>query len=74
MEEHPLRKLMERGVRTTINSDDPGVMNIDLMDEYIIAHEILGMTLEQLIQCNQWAVESSFICEKKKAAVWPSKI
>jgi adenosine deaminase len=71
IESHPLKELMERGVRTTINSDDPGVMNIDLMDEYLIAHNTLGMTLDQLHKCNQWALDASFICKMKKMAVWP---
>tara|TARA_B110000858_G_C17784715_1_gene466578 strand:+ start:763 stop:1803 length:1041 start_codon:yes stop_codon:yes gene_type:complete len=70
---HPLKKLMELGVRTTINSDDPGVMGIDLMDEYHIAHNILGMSFEQMIQCNTWAAEASYIPEDKKSKVWPIK-
>ena len=70
---HPLKKLMEMGVRTTINSDDPGAMGIDLMDEYHIAHNILGMSFDQMNQCNTWAAEASYIPEAKKIKVWSNK-
>ena len=64
---------MEMGVRTTINSDDPGAMGIDLMDEYHIAHNILGMSFDQMNQCNTWAAEASYIPEAKKIKVWSNK-
>lgn len=70
---HPLKTLMEMGVKTTINSDDPGVMGIDLMDEYHIAHNILGMSIDQMKQCNSWAADASYIPEEKKRKVWLNK-
>jgi adenosine deaminase len=70
LKDHPLKKLMELGVRTTINSDDPGVMGITLMTEYDKSYNALGMSLKQLEQCNQWAAEASFICKEKKEKVW----
>jgi|TARA_B110000116_G_C16789247_1_gene562758 adenosine deaminase len=68
--DHPLKKLMELGVKTTINSDDPGVMCIDLMTEYHIAHDVLNMSIDQLKQCNSWAAHASFIPANKKSKVW----
>ena len=56
--EHPIQSLMHRGVRTTINTDDPGVMGLTLMDE-CMALKRLGMTLEHIHQCNEWAREAS---------------
>jgi adenosine deaminase len=40
IEEHPLKKLFDLGVRVTINSDDPEVLDTNLNNEYRIAHEI----------------------------------
>ncbi len=71
IESHPLAELMDLGVRTTINSDDPGVMGISLMTEYDKAHNTLGMSLKQLELCNRWAAHASFICKEKKEKVWP---
>ena len=64
---------MELGVKTTINSDDPGVMGISLMTEYNLAYNGLKMSLEQLEKCNLWAADSSFICTEKKAQVFHEK-
>jgi len=70
LESHPLKQLMDLGVKTTINSDDPGVMGITLMDEYQIAHNILSLSIDDLKQCNSWAAEVSFIPQEKKNKVW----
>ncbi|MBP6179835.1 MAG: adenosine deaminase, partial [Anaerolineales bacterium] len=61
IEEHPLKKLFDLGVRVTINSDDPEVLETNVNNEYRIAHEILGMSLEDIAACNRFAFESSFI-------------
>jgi adenosine deaminase len=61
---------MDLGVRTTINSDDPGVMGITLMDEYQTAHNLLSLSIDDLKQCNSWAAEVSFIPQEKKNRVW----
>ena len=70
MADHPVKKLMDLGVKTTLNSDDPGVMGITLMTEYENAYKVLNMSIEQLEQCNRWAAEASFICKEKKKKVW----
>lgn len=66
IEEHPLKRLFDLGVKVTINSDDPEVLDTNLNNEYRIAHEVLGMSLAEIAQCNRWAVEASFLPEEKK--------
>ncbi len=66
IEEHPLKQLFDQGVKVTINSDDPEVLDTNLNNEYRIAHEILGMSLDEIAQCNRYAVEASFVPEAKK--------
>jgi adenosine deaminase len=70
IEEHPLKKLFDLGVRVTINSDDPEVLETNLNNEYRIAHEILGMSMDEIASCNRYAFEASFIPEEKKKRVW----
>ena len=70
IEEHPLKKLFDFGVRVTINSDDPEVLETNLNDEYRIAHEVLGMNLDEIALCNRYAYEASFIPEQEKKRVW----
>jgi adenosine deaminase len=58
---HPLKRLFDLGVRVTLNSDDPEVLDTNLNNEYRIAHEILGMRLDEIELCNRYAVEASFL-------------
>jgi adenosine deaminase len=70
IEEHPLKKLFDLGVKVTINSDDPEVLETNLNNEYRIAHEVLGMSLSEIHDCNRNAYEASFIPEDEKKRVW----
>ena len=67
---HPFKQLLDRGVRTTLNTDDPGVMDINLMDECRNVMGHLGLSLETLAQCNDWAREASFIPQARIEGVW----
>ena len=66
IESHPLKQLFDLGVRVTINSDDPEVLETNLNNEYRIAHEILGMSLDEIEMCNRFAVEASFLPAAEK--------
>ena len=70
IEEHPLKRLFDLGVKVTINSDDPEVLETNLNNEYCIAHEVLGMSMDEIAACNRFACESSFIPEEEKNRVW----
>ena len=70
IEEHPLKKLYDLGVKVTINSDDPEVLETNLNNEYRIAHEVLGMSMEEIAACNRNAYESSFIPYEQKKRIW----
>jgi adenosine deaminase len=69
IEEHPLKQLFDLGVRVTINSDDPEVLETNLNNEYRIAHEILGMSMDEIATCNRYALEASFLPEDEVHAV-----
>ena len=70
-EAHPFRHIMEAGIRTTLNTDDPGIMNIDILDEYKLLRDGMGFTEAEFVQINDWARDASFLPEARKAAVWP---
>jgi len=61
IEQHPLKRLFDLGVKVTINSDDPEVLETNLNNEYRIAHEILGMSLHDIMNSNRYACEASFL-------------
>jgi adenosine deaminase len=70
IEEHPLKKLFDLGVKVTINSDDPEVLETNVNNEYRIAHEILGMSMDEIMTCNRYSYEASFIPEEAKKRIW----
>lgn len=70
IEAHPLKKLHDLGVSVTINSDDPEVLETNVNNEYRIAHEVLGMSMEEIGKCNRVAFEASFIDAAKKQRIW----
>jgi adenosine deaminase len=45
------------------------VLDTNLNNEYRIAREILGMSLEDLAACNRYAAEASFIPAEEKRPV-----
>ena len=57
-------------MRVTINSDDPEVLDTNLNNEYRIAHEVLGMSMDDIATCNRYAFEASFIPDEQKQRIW----
>lgn len=74
IKDHPIRKLMEAGVPVTINSDDPGVFDIDLVNEYEVLANHYGFTEEDFNKCNDIAAQASFIPMIQKQKYWPRPI
>jgi adenosine deaminase len=60
-DDHPFKILMDYGIRTTINSDDPGIFDTDLLNEYMILHDYFHLNEGDFKKCNQFAYEASFI-------------
>lgn len=56
--QHPLRRLMQAGVRCTVSTDDPLVFNNTVTDEYLALARELAFTKAELAQvaANGWAV------------------
>lgn len=71
---HPFRKLMEADVPVTVNSDDPGVFNIDLVNEYEVLNRELAITPAEFDRCNDTAASASFLPLDQKQKYWPRPI
>ena len=72
--EHPIRKFMQAGVDVSINSDDPGLFDIDLCHEYRVLERELEFTLAEFDRCNDLAAAHSFVPDEIKQKVWPRPI
>jgi adenosine deaminase len=59
-EDHPLPLLLGAGVPVTLGSDDPPWFGTTIGREYALAHEVLGLDLEDLEEITQTALEAAF--------------
>ena len=74
LQDHPLKTLFDFGIRTTLNTDDPGIFNTNMNREYRVARDVLKMTQADLDRCAQIAAEASFIPLGKRQKAWPHKL
>lgn len=65
-DKHPLRELYDRGMKLTLNSDDPGIFGSTLTDDYDIAQKYHGFGIEEFKAMNKVAFQKSFLPESKK--------
>ncbi|MBR4485585.1 MAG: hypothetical protein IKO97_10295, partial [Erysipelotrichaceae bacterium] len=68
LDEHPIRKLWDRGVMININTDDPGLMGISLSSEYEKIAKHFGFKEREFILSNLYSARASF-CEGKERII-----
>lgn len=66
---HPLPRLLERGLRCTLNTDDPSISGIDLAHEYRVAREELGLAEADLRRMQEAALAAAFLTDEERAAL-----
>ena len=66
LSEHPLRHYLEQDVCVTINTDDPGISNVSLTDEYMLAVQHMGIDLQMIHQTILHAATASFLPESER--------
>jgi adenosine deaminase len=64
--EHPLPKMIDAGLITTVNTDDPSISRISLSSEYQMINEHLNISLPKLKKLTMNAVNAAFISEVEK--------
>jgi adenosine deaminase len=69
MEDHNLKRLLDRGVRVTINSDDPAYFGGYVADNYVAVEGALGLRREDLIAIARNGIEGSFATEERKGVL-----
>ena len=66
LKDHPLPKMVEAGLKTTVNTDDPSISAITLSGEFQLVHDQLGLSMETLKDQTLNALNSAFVTEEKR--------
>jgi adenine deaminase len=66
LEVHPLRTMLDAGLRVTVNSDDPAYFGGYLHETFVRTASALDLTREQLVTLARNAIDGSFASEVRK--------
>jgi adenosine deaminase len=61
LEDHPLLRLLDAGVRVTINSDDPAYFGGYIGDNYVRTQQALGLTRDQMVAIARTSLDACFV-------------
>ncbi|MFM2479304.1 adenosine deaminase [Celerinatantimonas sp. MCCC 1A17872] len=71
---HPLKQFMQAGIPVSLNTDDPGVSNIDIAHEYNVAHQQLGLSFSQCQQLQRDGVAMAFLSQKQRLELYQKAV
>lgn len=63
---HPIRSFFDIGLAVTVSSDDPTLFETNMNNEYIVLHNELEFTLQELFRLSLNGIDSSFLPNEKK--------
>lgn len=66
MAAHPLKRMLDLGLRATVNSDDPAYFGGYLLDNYLAVAEALSLTADELRTLARNSILGSFLPEAEK--------
>jgi len=66
IEQHNLKRLLERGVCVTVNSDDPAYFGGYLVENYLAVQHGLGLSRGELVLLARNSIEASFLPDPAK--------
>lgn len=61
LKQHPLKEMMSRGLKVTVNSDDPAYFGGQVNKNYEVMHESLGLTRDELVELARNSFQYSFL-------------
>lgn len=64
--DHAIRQMAAAGLNLTINSDDPPMFGIDLADEYVTLHNVMGFDLDDISRFALNGIDAAWIDESTK--------
>lgn len=72
IQDHPIKDFYNHGMVVTVNTDDPAIFSVDLVDEYMLLYENGIFTEEEILHLVRLGIYSTFLPDKKKEEIWSS--
>ncbi|HSQ38171.1 MAG TPA: adenosine deaminase [Acidimicrobiia bacterium] len=69
LRQHNLGRLLRRGVRVTINSDDPAYFGGYIGDNFLATHLALGLERDDLATLARNSIEAAFLDEERRGEI-----
>lgn len=66
MEDHNLKRLLDRGACVTLNSDDPAYFGGYILENYLEVHRALGLSKADVVHLARNSIEASFLAGAEK--------
>ncbi|MDP2560481.1 adenosine deaminase [Psychrobium sp. 1_MG-2023] len=63
---HPIKPFLEHGLLVSLNTDDPGVSDIEIAHEYTTAAQAIGLTQAHLTQLQHNGLTQSYLSASEK--------
>ena len=70
IETHPIRLFFDKKINVTLNTDDPTLFGIELVEEYCNLFNYLDFSLDELFQIIKNTLFSSFLSQERKEKIW----
>jgi adenosine deaminase len=69
-ETHPIRKLLNQGLQISISTDDCGIFDSNILEEYQLLQKHFGFSIEEFQSLNLNALHASFLPQATKEKVY----
>jgi adenosine deaminase len=69
LEEHNLRRMLQRGLCVTVNSDDPAYFGGYIAENFVAAQRALHLTAPEIYQLARNAIQAAFLPDAEKQAL-----
>ena len=69
LEQHPFRRMRQAGLLATINTDDPGMTDLDLGKEYRTVAEAQGMSFDEIAAVALDGIEASWLDDSERRSM-----
>ena len=66
LRQHPLKRMLDAGLKATVNSDDPAYFGGYLLDNFVATAEALALDRQDLVTLVRNSIEGSFLDEPAK--------